>query len=208
MEISEMGSFCLERGEIGAELVGQPVLLRCLRYLYRGIVREVGEDYVRLCQPRAVLSIRGNVLGVEDMIPCDLLVLRASCLGVYRPEWAGDGLDPVPEADAPSHARLVDVLRKYQDQPICVLTSTFWYRGMLSGIDDKRLSLSHAMVVTETGPASSAKPLKEQMAPGGKISIQQEDMEIVCQLPWAGYELSDPEHAGIHYPARRPGSPA
>lgn len=75
---------------------GEPVAILCARYWYRGIVSEVGEDFIQLANPRAV-EVTGIATAsaptTEDVIPSDLIISLAAVEIVCQPAWVFHDLE-------------------------------------------------------------------------------------------------------------------
>lgn len=75
-------------------MLGEPVAIFCARYIYRGILAEVGTDSVRLTTPFAV-EVSGRATRespeTEDSIPSDLIISLGSVEIVCQPTWAFSG---------------------------------------------------------------------------------------------------------------------
>lgn len=69
---------------------GQPVAILCARYWYRGVLKELGADYVLLKYPRAV-EVTGSAQSErperEDPIPSDLMIRIDFMEIVCQPTW-------------------------------------------------------------------------------------------------------------------------
>lgn len=78
------------------DYMDQPIAIWCARYTYRGIVKEVGEDFVTLSNPRAV-EATGEASGAiptrEDIIPSDLSISIGSIEQFCQPGWVAHNLD-------------------------------------------------------------------------------------------------------------------
>lgn len=71
-------------------LVGQPVAFLCARYWYRGMLVEVGDDFVVLENARAVETTgkaSDSKPNVEDPIPSQLMISMMALEIVCQPAW-------------------------------------------------------------------------------------------------------------------------
>lgn len=85
-------------GQKIAEYLDKPLALLCARYWYRGIVDEVGEDFVVLRDPRAV-EVSGPADGEaplnEDQVPSEMIISLWAVEMISQPAWVAHGLkDP------------------------------------------------------------------------------------------------------------------
>lgn len=74
-------------------------------------------------------------------------------------------------------------LKAYEKKPVAVLCMRYWYRGILSKIEDGYVVLSDAKAVEQTGSASGSEPDTEDPIPSDVI-INLDAVEIVCQPAW------------------------
>jgi len=76
------------------EFVGKPFSVLCARYWYRGVLAEVGEDYILLQNPFAV-EVTGastsNEARQEDAIPSDLIISLFAVEQICWPTWVFKG---------------------------------------------------------------------------------------------------------------------
>jgi len=73
-----------------SELTGQPVAFLCARYWYRGMLQEVGDDFVTLTHAYAVESTgpANQASAVtEDPIPSDLTIALGALEQICQPLW-------------------------------------------------------------------------------------------------------------------------
>jgi hypothetical protein len=81
---------------IREDYMNQPIAIWCARYTYRGIVKEVGEDFVTLSNPWAV-EATGEAAGAvptrEDPIPSDLTISLGSVEQFCQPGWVAHQLE-------------------------------------------------------------------------------------------------------------------
>ena len=76
------------------KFIGQPVAILCVRYKYRGIVREVGDDYCVLSNAFAVISGDASLAEApmrEDATISDLFISIDSIEIVHQPVWCFSG---------------------------------------------------------------------------------------------------------------------
>lgn len=73
----------------------EPIGVLCARYWYRGILSEVGEDYILLTNPRAV-EVTGPASAAtpstEDPIPSDLIISTNAIEQLCWPTWVSHEL--------------------------------------------------------------------------------------------------------------------
>ena len=73
-----------------AEYINEPLAILCARYWYRGMVRAVGTDYVKLSDVRAV-EVTGAATSVvpqtEDPVPSDMIISVGAIEQVCQPAW-------------------------------------------------------------------------------------------------------------------------
>lgn len=85
-----------------------PIAILCMRYWYRGILSEVGTDYVVLTNARAV-EITGRATNTtpqtEDVIPSDVLLKTAVIEIVCWPTWVSAGMDAAEKPEAKGAAK-------------------------------------------------------------------------------------------------------
>ena len=81
---------------IAEHYLGQPLAILCARYWYRGIVSEVGRDYVTLSEVRAV-EVTGPAANAtpqtEDPVPSDMTISTGAIEQFCQPLWVWHGLD-------------------------------------------------------------------------------------------------------------------
>ncbi len=78
------------------ELINTPVAIMCARFCYRGILAEIGEDWVRLTNPRAVEQTgpsNNAEPSIEDPIPSDVFVSLGAVELVFVPAWASHEME-------------------------------------------------------------------------------------------------------------------
>jgi hypothetical protein len=79
-----------------ADFTGKPVAILCARYWYRGVVEEVGKDFVTLSNVRAV-EVTGPAGGqrpaTEDEVPSDMSISLWAVEQFCRPGWVAWELD-------------------------------------------------------------------------------------------------------------------
>ena len=83
---------------IREEYLNQPLAILCARYWYRGIVSQVGSDFIVLSYPRAVEVTgpsRGSKPQTEDPIPSDLMITIGSIEQICQPFWCWDGIEDI-----------------------------------------------------------------------------------------------------------------
>ena len=72
------------------EYIGEPLAILCARYWYRGMVRVVGQDYVKLSDVRAV-EVTGAATSLvpqtEDPVPSDMIISVGAIEQVCQPAW-------------------------------------------------------------------------------------------------------------------------
>jgi len=85
--------------EFSDELYGyleQPIAILCMRYWYRGILREVGKNYCVLDPVRAV-EVSGPATAqstqTEDIIPSRVVLKLDVIELVCQPTWVANGFD-------------------------------------------------------------------------------------------------------------------
>lgn len=72
------------------QYLDNPVAVMCIRYWFRGILKEVGEDYIVISNPYAVITTgksSGKQPETEDAIPSDLFISMATIEIVCQPAW-------------------------------------------------------------------------------------------------------------------------
>lgn len=71
--------------------LGEKVAVLCARYQYRGILAEVGEDYLNIAQAVAV-EVSGRSMSrqatTEDVIGSTVTIMSAAIEIIYKPQWA------------------------------------------------------------------------------------------------------------------------
>lgn len=73
------------------EFKGQKVAVMCVRYQYRGILSEVGENYIVLSNAAAVESsgpTQSDAPQQEDQINSSIIINSEAVELVYQPQWA------------------------------------------------------------------------------------------------------------------------
>jgi hypothetical protein len=76
--------------------IGQPIAILCARFNYRGILSQVGDDFVVLAQARAVESSGASSQerpSNEDPIGSSVVISLNAVELVYQPNWAFASLD-------------------------------------------------------------------------------------------------------------------
>lgn len=76
--------------------LNEPVAVLCVRYKYRGIVSEVGEDFVVLSNAFAVISgdsATSETIQREDTVPSDLMISLDAIESICQPVWCFNGYD-------------------------------------------------------------------------------------------------------------------
>jgi len=79
-----------------SEKIGEPIAALGMRYTYRGILVEVGEDYFVLSNPYAVESAGLPTAAratTECEIPCDILLPLNIFEVFFQPVWAFNGYE-------------------------------------------------------------------------------------------------------------------
>jgi hypothetical protein len=79
-------------------------------------------------------------------------------------------------------------LAKYKGKPIAALCARYWYRGILSEIDDNWAVLSFARAVEVTGSATQPIPSAEDPIPSD-VMVSLGAVEIVCQPLWVWHDM-------------------
>ena len=73
-----------------AEYKDQPLAILCARYWYRGMLREIGEDFVKLSDVRAV-EVTGAASSLvpqtEDQVPSDMIISVGAIEQVCQTAW-------------------------------------------------------------------------------------------------------------------------
>jgi hypothetical protein len=76
--------------DVMAKYVGQPLAVLCARYWYRGMVDEVGKDFITLSHVRAV-EVTGPAASqttqTEDQVPSDLTISLGAVEQFCQPFW-------------------------------------------------------------------------------------------------------------------------
>ena len=89
MSKQESKEFTGIAGEI-EQYVGEPLAILCARYWYRGMVRKVGQDFVKLSDVRAV-EVTGAATSLvpqtEDPVPSDMTISVGAIEQVCQPAW-------------------------------------------------------------------------------------------------------------------------
>jgi hypothetical protein len=70
---------------------GKPATILCARYWYRGVVHEVGQDYIHLTDVRAVevtVAASEKKPEKEYPVPSDMLISADAIEQVCQPTWA------------------------------------------------------------------------------------------------------------------------
>ena len=71
--------------------LGKPAAILCARYWYRGMVHEVGQNYILLTNVRAV-EVTGAASTerpqTEDPVPSDMIINADAIEQVCQPTWA------------------------------------------------------------------------------------------------------------------------
>jgi hypothetical protein len=79
--------------------LGQPVAVWCMRYIYRGVVKYVGENFLVLDGSKKCYAVEtsGTVTGekpeVEDLIPSDVIISMLAIEQIIQPSWVAYNLD-------------------------------------------------------------------------------------------------------------------
>lgn len=77
------------------EYINRPLAILCARYWYRGIVDEVGDDFLVLRDPR-VVEVSGPATAEatvnEDVVPSEMLISFWAIEMISRPGWVAHGL--------------------------------------------------------------------------------------------------------------------
>jgi hypothetical protein len=73
-----------------AEQIGERVTFLCARYQYRGVLAEVGEDYLVLANATLV-EVTGPAMGdrpnTEDPLGCSVTLKFTAIESKYQPNW-------------------------------------------------------------------------------------------------------------------------
>ena len=83
---------------------------------------------------------------------------------------------------------MLDLLASYTGQPIAVLCSGSWYRGVLKEVGTDYIILDPARAVAQTGPFNAEKPAVESAIASAAI-VSAANVELVCQPAWAWFEM-------------------
>lgn len=78
------------------KFLNQPIAIFCVRYKYRGIISEVGEDFIILSNPFAVISgdsSTSDTIQREDAVPSDLMVSLDAVESACQPVWCFIGYE-------------------------------------------------------------------------------------------------------------------
>ena len=78
------------------QFLNKPIAILCMRYWYRGILSEVGEDYALLSQCRAVEQTGPASAATpehEDPIPSDVAIKLMAVEIVCQPGWVSHELE-------------------------------------------------------------------------------------------------------------------
>ncbi len=102
-EVSVSGTGTCMRDYI-QRFLNEPISVLCMRYWYRGILSEVGTDYIVLSDPWAVEQAgpaASNSAIQEDKLPTDLMIKTMAIEMVTRPNWTWKGynVSNAPEVD-------------------------------------------------------------------------------------------------------------
>ena len=79
--------------------LGQPVAVWCMRYIYRGRVKYVGENFLVLDGATKAFAVEtsGSVTGekpeVEDQIPSDVIIALLAVEQIIQPTWVAHELE-------------------------------------------------------------------------------------------------------------------
>ena len=77
-------------GEALKRFLGQKCAVLCCRFQYRGVLTEIGKDYIILADARAV-EVSGPCNGAapptEDPIGSSVIIMLGSIEIVYQPNW-------------------------------------------------------------------------------------------------------------------------
>lgn len=86
----------LELSERLKRYEGEPISMLCARYWYRGVLSEVGKNYVVLSNPYAIEvtgSSQNEAPEREDALPSDIIIRLEFIEMVTWPTWVGHLLD-------------------------------------------------------------------------------------------------------------------
>lgn len=87
--------------------LGQPVAIFCCRFWYRGILKELGENYALLVNPRMVEDAGAAATDKprsEDAYPSDLIVALEAVEMVSQPAWCWHEMEMTPPVPAGGEA--------------------------------------------------------------------------------------------------------
>ena len=82
------------------------------------------------------------------------------------------------------------IAEKYLGQPLAILCTRYWYRGIVAEAGRDYVTLSHVRAVEVTGPAASASPDTEDPVPSD-LTISTAAIEQFCQPLWVWHEMAD-----------------
>jgi hypothetical protein len=89
-------------------------------------------------------------------------------------------------------------VKKYFEQkigePVAILCARYWYRGIVSDVNDSYVVLVNPFMVTETGAFTINRPRREDALPSD-VAISYGAIEVVEQPTWcfAGYDVKSKE---------------
>ena len=76
-----------------------------------------------------------------------------------------------------------DLVESYKGQKVAVLAARYQYRGVMSEVDDERITLADACAVEISGANNSERPTTEDPI-DGSVHISMNAIEIVYQPHW------------------------
>lgn len=87
--------------------------------------------------------------------------------------------------------KLSDYLSSKVNEPIAILCMRYWYRGILSVVEEDFIVLQNAFAVEQTGSASGERSVNEDAIPS-EILIKTMAIELICWPTWCyhGYNTN------------------
>ena len=90
-------------------------------------------------------------------------------------------------------AKLSEYLASKKGEPVAILCMRYWYRGILSEVEDDFIVLENALAIEQTGPAAGDHAVTEDPIPSAVV-IKTMAIEIVCWPTWCyhGFKTNAP----------------
>ena len=83
---------------------------------------------------------------------------------------------------------LLDMVASYTGQPVAILCSGNWYRGILREVGTDYVVLEPARAVADPGPLNADRPKVEYPIPSSVI-VGTSAIALLCQPAWAWFEM-------------------